>query len=208
MRCQRDEGGGAIAAVLVVASMAAVSIAGFSLLVSHALAATEAQTVADGAALAFAAADPATAHRIVADRGELVEATVTPGRATVVVEVREARAIAEAFVPRPIVGTGDRAGLAPAMLAALSRADELLGRRVPVVSGYRSREDQERLWAQRANNPLPVAEPGTSRHELGLAVDVPRNVVGALRRVAAEAGLCHPLPESDPVHFVVCQSRQ
>jgi LAS superfamily LD-carboxypeptidase LdcB len=43
----------------------------------------------------------------------------------------------------------------------------------PVISsGFRSREKQEQLYANRANNPFPVAKPGTSKHEHGLAIDV------------------------------------
>jgi hypothetical protein len=101
-------------------------------------------------------------------------------------------------------GGGDRAGLAPAMLAALDRADQLLGEVVPVASGLRTRAEQQALWDRRHVNPYPVARPGTSDHESGLAIDVPRRFVPRLLSVAAGAGLCQPLPESDPVHFVVC----
>lgn len=98
-----------------------------------------------------------------------------------------------------------RARLAPEMLAALSRADALLGAAVPIASGYRSREQQQSLWDRRASNPYPVARPGTSHHEQGRAVDVPRGFVPRLLTVAAAAGLCQPMPESDPVHFEVCR---
>ena len=103
-----------------------------------------------------------------------------------------------------VAGGGDRSGLAPAMLAALGRADARLGRPVPVASGLRSSAEQEALWARRASNPYPVARPGTSDHERGLAIDVPRGFVDELLSVAADVGLCHPLPQTDPVHFVVC----
>jgi D-alanyl-D-alanine carboxypeptidase len=103
-----------------------------------------------------------------------------------------------------VVPAGARAGLAPAMLAALARADRLLGRPVTVVSGMRTRSQQEALWGRRATNPYPVARPGTSDHERGLAIDVPRAGVVDLRRVARAAGLCQPLPTTDPIHFVVC----
>ena len=102
------------------------------------------------------------------------------------------------------VAGGRRAGLAPAMLAALARADGLLGRPVTVVSGLRTRSQQEALWERRATNPYPVARPGTSDHERGLAIDVPRTDVADLRRVARAAGLCQPLPTTDPIHFIVC----
>jgi hypothetical protein len=101
-------------------------------------------------------------------------------------------------------GSGRRAGLAPAMLAALGRADALLGHAVPIASGLRTRAQQQALWDRRATNPYPVARPGTSDHETGLAVDVPRRAVPEVLGVAAAAGLCRPLPDTDPVHFVVC----
>jgi hypothetical protein len=90
------------------------------------------------------------------------------------------------------------------MSAALARAEALLGEPVPITSGWRSPADQQRLWDQRAGNPYPVARPGTSRHEQGLAVDVPRAFVPRLRAVAHRVGLCFPLPTTDPVHFEIC----
>jgi hypothetical protein len=94
--------------------------------------------------------------------------------------------------------------LAPAMLAALARADGMLGSPVRVVSGLRTRAEQEALWDGRGTNPYPVARPGTSDHERGLAIDVARADVAELRTVADDAGLCQPLPRTDPVHFVLC----
>jgi uncharacterized protein YcbK (DUF882 family) len=91
------------------------------------------------------------------------------------------------------------------MKAALARAEQILGHPIAITSGYRSREDQERLYANRANNPYPVAAPGSSMHEQGLAIDVPVGDVPELVRVGSQAGLCHPLPEADPVHFEVCR---
>ncbi|MBA2282412.1 MAG: D-alanyl-D-alanine carboxypeptidase family protein, partial [Acidimicrobiia bacterium] len=90
------------------------------------------------------------------------------------------------------------------LLAALDRADALLGAPVPVVSGFRSRAEQEALWAARATNPYPVAPPGTSMHEHGLAIDVPSSFAPTLLAVAATAGLCQVLPQSDPIHFEPC----
>jgi hypothetical protein len=59
------------------------------------------------------------------------------------------------------------------------------GGSIQVVSGYRSYASQAALYANRANNPNPVAVPGTSKHEQGLAVDlrisgVSASTVGAL----------------------------
>lgn len=99
------------------------------------------------------------------------------------------------------------AGLAPAMRAALERARAALGTAVPVTSGFRSRGRQAALYANRAANPYPVAVPGTSRHERGLAVDVPVSFVPRLLSVASRAGLCQPYPRTDPVHFELCIRR-
>lgn len=41
-----------------------------------------------------------------------------------------------------------------------------------VVSGFRSYQQQAALYANRGSNPNPVAAPGTSLHEQGLAVDL------------------------------------
>ena len=82
----------------------------------------------------------------------------------------------------------------------------MLGHPVPVVSGLRAGAEQQALWDRRHDTPYPVARPGTSDHERGLAVDVARSWVDDLVAIATVTGLCQPLPESDPVHFVVCGS--
>lgn len=46
------------------------------------------------------------------------------------------------------------------------------GRNFYITSGLRTRAEQLRLWNNRANNPFPVARPGTSRHETGRALDI------------------------------------
>lgn len=43
---------------------------------------------------------------------------------------------------------------------------------VKVTSAYRSPTQQAQLYANRANNPYPVAKPGTSYHEFGRAWDM------------------------------------
>lgn len=108
---------------------------------------------------------------------------------------------------------GKRNGLASDMLNALTKADQALAQRglpspVPVVSGYRSAEEQTALWARRATNPYPVAPPGKSAHNRGMAIDVPRAWVGPLQSVAATAGLCQPFPQRDPIHFAPTTSAE
>jgi hypothetical protein len=172
-----------------------------------------AQTAADASALA-GAADGREAARALAEANgaRLVKYEELGSDTRVVVELGPAtargRARREGWAggPSGAVGPGaGRGGLAPAMAAALARAEQLLGRPVPITSGFRSAAAQQALWANRASNPFPVAAPGTSMHERGLAVDVPLSVVPELARVAPQAGLCHPFPEADPVHFEVCR---
>jgi hypothetical protein len=179
----------------------------------------QARTAADAAALAGAVDGEGGARRMAAANGaELVEFHDLDG-GEVVVEVRlegvSAHARARSFetaAPAPGGGSaggsgiGERAGLASTMVAALASADRLLGRPVPVVSGYRSPAQQQALWERRASNPYPVARPGRSLHERGLAIDVPRGFIDDLLSVAGQVGLCQPLPRTDPVHFVVCGS--
>lgn len=169
----------------------------------------DAQTAADAAALAGAAEGRDAAEGLAAANGaRIVSFEQRDSDTRVVVELGPAEATGRAR--RAMGGSGDgapgsREGLAPAMKAALARAEQLLGRAVPITSGYRSRQDQERLYAKRITNPYPVARPGSSMHEQGLAIDVPRDFVAELMRVAPRSGLCHPFPEADPVHFEVCR---
>jgi uncharacterized protein YcbK (DUF882 family) len=175
---------------------------------------TQARTAADAAALAGAAEGEGAAREVARrNHAELVRFERVGDSVVVEVEIEGINAFARARARRVSVagtgsasaaGTGERAGLAPAMLAALAAADTRLGRPVPVVSGYRSPAEQEALWERRGSNPYPVAPPGRSLHERGLAVDVPRGFVDDLLTVADDAGLCQPLPATDPVHFVVC----
>lgn len=65
-------------------------------------------------------------------------------------------------------------------------------------SGVRSTADQARLYADRANNPNPVARPGTSRHERGLAVDI-GGMTPEQRALLSQYGLAQPVA-NDPPH--------
>lgn len=199
------ERGQALPVVVLLLALAGAVVVGAGRLGVATVDAAEAQVAADAAALAGAAEGEVSARsvaeangaRVLDVRGGVTDLTVT-------VVVGEARAQARAVVDLPTGGVA-RAGLAPAMVAALARAEDLLGEPIVVVSGYRSRADQERLWAARDTNPYPVAMPGTSLHEQGLAVDVPPAQAEALAPLAAAAGLCRPLPGSDPVHFELCR---
>jgi hypothetical protein len=204
-------------AVPLAAAMLAVVVVALVGLVPLGVAVHEraaARTAADAAALAGAIEGEHAARQLAdANGGELVTFQRTGDEVLVRVRVGDAAADARARAisrsGRPASGPGaaagrGRGGLAPAMLAALARADGLLGHPVQVVSGLRTRAEQQALWDRRHTNPYPVARPGTSDHERGLAVDVGRSAVAELAAVAARAGLCQPLPATDPVHFVAC----
>jgi hypothetical protein len=196
-----------VAFVIVVAGLLAVGVAQVG---RAAVDRSQARTAADAGALAAAGADRATGVEVARRNGaDVVEVGRDGDRFRVTTRVGGALGAASALRvdPPPVEGIGSRAGLAPAMLAALRRADELLGVEVPITSGYRSIEHQRRLWDRRHTNPYPVAPPGRSRHQSGLAVDVPSAFVPRLLTVASAAGLCRPLPVSDPVHFELCGGR-
>jgi D-alanyl-D-alanine carboxypeptidase len=177
-----------------------------------AVARAQAVTAADAAALA-GAADTRDAAESAArwngarllsfeDLGDDVRVRVELGGARATARARRASELGQ-----PSGAATSEQGLAPAMQAALDRASIALGTRVPVTSGFRSRAQQTALYANRAANPYPVAVPGTSRHELGLAVDVPSLFVPRLLSVATRVGLCQPYPRTDPVHFELCIRR-
>lgn len=192
--------------VLLVA-LAAVTALAVVEVGERAVDAARARTAADAAALAGARSGETAAREAAeANHAELLRFEAEGPDAEVTVAVGEAEATARARQEPwpPSAGGSPAAGLDPQMVTAISRAEALLGERVPITSGWRSRADQQRLWDQRFQNPYPVARPGTSRHEQGLAIDVPRSFVGRLRGVAGQAGLCFPLPVTDPVHFELC----
>lgn len=182
-----------------------VCVAVTSMVVAHlgagAITRVQARTAADAAALAAAIDGQAAGQRLASANGAHA-ATITidgnDAHASVWVGDVEAQARAE----HQLVAGAE--GLAPALAAAIARAEQLLGVPIPIVSGYRSPEAQQALWDNRANNPYPVAAPGTSMHERGLAIDVPAAFVPTLLSVAGQVGLCQPLPATDPIHFVFC----
>ncbi|HEX2043143.1 MAG TPA: M15 family metallopeptidase [Acidimicrobiales bacterium] len=214
---EKDERGSALPLLVLGAVLAGALALQVGRMGGAAGARAMAQTAADAAALAGAADGEPAARALAEANGGRLAAFEERGRDTrVVVELGPARATARARRQAGDLGGGargraggathaDPGGLAPAMRAALARAEQLLGQPVPVTSGYRSPEKQRALWLNRASNPFPVAAPGTSMHERGLAVDVPASFVPRLAAVAARAGLCQPYPKADPIHFEVCR---
>ena len=193
--------GQAIVVVAVICWLVAVVALLVAGLGARAIRGARVQAGADATALA-AAVDPSSAAAVATANGVTVESVSVTDRVEVVVGSSAVRAAAAAELFRP-----EWRGLQPQFRAALARVEALLGQRVPVVSGFRSRAEQEALWAARHTNPYPVAVPGTSLHERGLAIDVPVGFAPLLAAVGPSAGVCQPLPVSDPVHFVLCDMR-
>jgi hypothetical protein len=202
----RDERGSVVPLVALLVVAVGGLCLGLGRLGGVANAKAQAQTAADAAALAAAAEGPAAARGLARANGAEVVRVETDGD-EVEVEVRLGQVTAAARAVgggRP--GAGSTVpGLVPELRAALAEAEQLLGEEVPITSGWRSRARQERLYDDRGTNPYPVARPGTSAHEWGRAVDVPRWFVARLVAVATQVGLCHPWPETDPVHFELCR---
>lgn len=204
---QSDDRGQATSLLLAAVGLTTVILLGLGPMGRALTDRVQARTAADAAALAGAAEGEAVARAMAQANGAELDSYTARGDEVVVkVTVAGVSAFGRARREEVAVGVAERSGLAPEMLAALAVADDLLGRPVPVASGFRSRAQQEALWERRSVNPYPVAPPGRSLHERGLAVDVPRDFVDDLLSVAEMAGLCQPLPTTDPVHFVVCGS--
>jgi hypothetical protein len=97
--------------------------------------------------------------------------------------------------------------LEPQAMQAFKKAESLAGRRIEVVQSYRSCAAQalacQRVCGDSAGCPGTCAEPGTSYHQRGKAIDVTRASLDAPRVMAAlrKAGWCQSVPESDPGHF-------
>ncbi len=212
-----SEGGQTLPLVALMIVVMGLGCLGLGRIGGAAVARAQAVTAADAAALAGAADTKEAAASAAQWNGARLTSYEELGSD---VRVRVERAGAKATArARRAAGTGDllfagqpglaasAEGLAPAMRAALERARAALGAPVPVTSGFRSRAQQAALFANRGANPFPVAVPGTSRHELGLAVDVPISFVPRLLSVASRVGLCQPYPRTDPVHFELCTRR-
>ncbi|MFV1991983.1 MAG: M15 family metallopeptidase [Acidimicrobiales bacterium] len=163
-----------------------------------------ADTAADAAALGGAWDGIPAAGVLAQQNGAKLTSVLQIGselEVTVSVGGSQSKARARRFTPQSSV---DRAGLTIETQEAIARAESVLGVTLPIVSGFRSREQQQALWDARDRNPYPVARPGTSRHESGKAIDVPSNFAPRLARIGPMIGLCRPLPRRDPIHFELC----
>jgi hypothetical protein len=84
-----------------------------------------------------------------------------------------------------------------------------VGIKVTVTSGLRGTLKQVELYENRSTNPYPVALPGNSQHEFGVAADMvvdPSEALGILVDVWRELGFYWD--SGDPVHFAVFSPAQ
>jgi hypothetical protein len=210
----RDERGQVAPLLALFAVAIGLACFGLGRFGAGAVSAASARTAADAAALAGAVGGKEAAAGLARENGGRLESFEAAGgdvrvRVRVGAHVVAARARSSASVnaQADLPAAALTNGLAPAMRAALARAEQLLGGPVPVTSGFRSAREQARLWDRRATNRYPVAPPGTSMHERGLAIDVASAFAGRLAAVGRDAGLCRPFPATDPVHFELCDRR-
>jgi hypothetical protein len=168
-RRERGQVAPLLAVVIVAAGFLCVVVAKFGVAAAER---ASARTAADAAALAGAAAGRSGADALAAaNRGSVVRYEQSGRDVRLRVAVDGAAASAKARQE----GAG-RPDVAPAMRAALGRAEQLVGRTIPV----------------------------TRVRSGGLAVEVSPDVAAQLRSVAPDAGLCQPAPEREPYLFEVC----
>lgn len=97
------------------------------------------------------------------------------------------------------------AGLHPTLKTIsrnLPKVARSLGFSARITSGFRSPQKQAQLYQRYLQGlmPYPVAPPGTSDHERGLALDVVSTDIDQLVSLLTSVGLYWAGP-SDPVHF-------
>lgn len=98
--------------------------------------------------------------------------------------------------------------LRPYAAAAIAEMERRTGKTPTVTSVWRSREDQQRLYDNRAKNPYPVNRPGDSAHETMLAdgtpaalafdSDVPPPYEATWKAIRESYGF--RVPDNDDVH--------
>lgn len=112
------------------------------------------------------------------------------------------------FFTRPSSEAPNEGGLSPDLADRLEQAKaaylKQYGKPMPITSGFRTKEEQQRLFDQRKANPNLVAAPGTSLHETGNAVDIGTTVPESFLN---QFGIHRPLGKKDPVHAVLMPSQ-
>lgn len=206
-----------------LATSLAVLLAGFGAdIASTSAIRARAQLAADAAALAAVAESApygggrpeqqaeSTAR---ANGATLVSCLCDPGGTAVQVRVvidevvADARATIDPSAFIPLTST-TRTGLHPLLDRAVEQLLSASQGRVVLVSGWRSSQHQEALWAdalQRYGSAEIaddwVARPGTSMHERGLAVDLGGDVEYAAQLVSALGLPLHRPMSHEPWHF-------
>jgi LAS superfamily LD-carboxypeptidase LdcB len=194
------ERGQALPLLGIVMALAMITMMGLVTLANQATELAVSQSAADAVALAMVADDADVGRQVAEANNATIELITTSGTKQVVeVRVGPATRTAAAQGNQP-----DNAGLAPAMAAAIATTEDRLGHNLAVSSGFRSFAEQTWRWEHRASNPHPVAHPGTSRHETGLAIDISSSQAEQIAALNGITGLCRPMPVLDPVHFELC----
>lgn len=214
--------------VAAVATTLAVALMGFGVeLADTSAVRAEAQLAADAAALAavaesapYGSNDPRRQAEDVAraNGAKLVSCLCPAGGTAVQVRVAvddvvaDARATIDPAAFYPLSATA-RTGLHPLLDRAVEELLAAAGGRVSLVSGWRSSDRQQELWADalRRYGSVEVADdwvarPGTSMHERGLAVDLGGDVEHAADLVRALRLPLHRPLAHEPWHFELAGS--
>jgi hypothetical protein len=188
-----------------------------------------AQIAADAAALAAvsewtpgASSQPEVAARRYAELndGRLLSCICPPSGDAAQVKVvvggviARARAVFDPSLLGPLDVFAGVIGLRPEMGAAVSTLIRNSNGAIHIVSGYRTTEEQARLWADAvATYGSPesaddwVAPPGESMHEAGLAVDLGGDLALANRLIDSLGLPLHDPLANEPWHFELIGSR-
>jgi hypothetical protein len=123
-------------------------------------------------------------------------------------------------IPKGVMRFGGRTGseanfrkLAPSVQQQLIDAaveyHAQTGRKLDINSGYRSEEDQKRLYDEsiaagregKTASGYPIAKPGTSKHQRGIVVDVQQGKDDPIaQEILGRRGFAQNVP-NDPVHY-------
>jgi len=81
---------------------------------------------------------------------------------------------------------------------------------VPIISGTRDHDEQQKLWDESVAagrtgvtpQGNPIAKPGTSKHETGMAIDVDSSkFTDEHKKALTDNGFVQPMPKQDPNHW-------
>lgn len=94
------------------------------------------------------------------------------------------------------------------VLAAAKEYNDATGKKIKINSAKRDSEDQQRVWDESVNagrpgvspTGMPIARPGTSKHERGMAIDI-QNYSDTAAVAAMNRQRLFQTVKKDPVHF-------